>query len=201
MKRAMSPVAMDAHVLGTLKFIRKSIETSGAIPIPGTAGFAIGTIGLVACSVASLPILRAQWQLVWLIAAPIALLAGALLMARNTFSSGQLPRIAAARKFLLALSPALFAGTVLTFVLKHSGAAALLAPTWLLLYGCAVVSCSPVTSAVLGTRVAVMGALFMLLGAITYALPIGLHNLTLGFAFGGLHLTFGLLIRRLQHEH
>ena len=48
MKRAISPVAMDAHVLGTLKFIRKSIEISGAIPIPGTAGFAIGTIGLMA---------------------------------------------------------------------------------------------------------------------------------------------------------
>jgi hypothetical protein len=201
MKRAMSPVAMDAHVLGTLKFIRKSIETSGAIPIPGTAGLAMGVIGLMACSAASLPMLRAQWQMIWLIAAPIALLAGALLMARNTFSSGQLPRVAAARKFLLALSPALFAGTVLTFVLKQIDATSLLAPTWLLLYGCAVVSCSPVTSAVLGTRVAAMGVVFMLLGAVTYAVPMGLHNLALGFGFGGLHLAFGLLIGRLQHEH
>jgi hypothetical protein len=201
MKRAMSPVAMDAHVLGTLKFIRKSIETSGAIPIPGTAGVAMGTTGLIACAVASLPVMRADWQLIWLIAAPIALLAGALLMARNTISSEHLPRAAAARKFLLALSPALFAGTVLTFVLKQIGAATLLAPTWLLLYGCAVVSCSSVTSAVLGTRVAAMGALFMLLGAVTYAMPMGLHNLALGFGFGGLHIAFGLLIGRLQHEH
>lgn len=201
MKRAMTPVAMDAHVLGTLKFIRKSIETSGAMPIPGTAGLAMGTTGLIACAIASLPALRTYWQLVWLIAAPVALLAGALLMARNTFGSSQLLRVAAARKFLLALSPALFAGTVLTFVLKQVDATALLAPTWLLLYGCAVVSCSSVTSAMFGTRVAVMGVLFMLLGAVSYAVPLGLHNLTLGFGFGGLHIAFGLLIGRLQHEH
>jgi hypothetical protein len=201
MKRAMSPVAMDAHVLGTLKFIRKSIETSGAMPIPGTAGLAMGATGVLACSIASLPMLRPHWQLVWLIAAPIALLAGALLMARNTFSSGEVMRVAAARKFLLALSPALLAGTVLTFVFKQMGTATLLAPTWLLLYGCAVVSCSSVTSALLGTRVAVMGALFMVLGAICFALPLWLHNLALGLAFGGLHLAFGLLIGRLQHEH
>jgi hypothetical protein len=201
MKRAMSPVSMDDHVLGTLKFIRKSIETSGAMPIPGIAGVAMGAIGVIACSLASLPFLRQQWQLVWLIAAPVALLAGALLMARNTSSSGQFLRVAAARKFLLALCPALFAGTVLTFVLKQVGAASLLAPTWLLLYGCAVMSCSSVTSAMFGARVAAMGALFMVLGAVTYALPLGLHNLALGFGFGGLHVAFGLLIGRLQHEH
>lgn len=201
MKRAMNPVAMDAHVLGTLKFIRKSIETSGAMPIPGSAGLAMGATGFIACCVASLSVLRAHWQLVWLIAAPIALSAGAWLMARNTFSCGQELRVAAARKFLLALSPALFAGTVLTFVFKNLGMAGLLAPTWLLLYGCAVVSCSSVTSAVLGTRVTAMGALFMLLGAVAYALPIGLHNFALGVGFGGLHIAFGLLIGRLQHEH
>jgi hypothetical protein len=201
MKRAMTPVAMDAHVLGTLKFIRKSIETSGAMPIPGTAGVAMGTTGLIACCVASLPALRPYWQLVWLIAAPMALLLGALLMARNTFGTEQLLRVAAARKFLLALCPALFAGTILTFVLKQVGATTLLAPSWLLLYGCAVLSCSSVTSAMFGARVAAMGALFMLLGTLAYALPLPLHNLALGFGFGGLHIAFGLLIGRLQHEH
>jgi len=201
MKRAMSPVSMDAHVLGTLKFIRDSIETSGAMPIPGTAGVAMGATGLIACSIASLPMLRPHWQLVWLIAAPIALLVGAMLMARNSSSSGRLLRIAAARKFLLALCPALFAGTVLTFVLKQVGAVALLAPTWLMLYGCSVLSSSSVTSAMFGKRVAAMGAVFMLLGSVTYALPLGLHNVALGVGFGGLHLAFGLLIGRLQHEH
>lgn len=201
MKRAMGPVSMDAHVLGTLKFIRDSIETSGAMPIPGTAGLAMGATGLLACSLASLPVLRPHWQTVWLIAAPVALLMGALLMARNASSSGQSLRIAAARKFLLALSPALFAGTVLTFVLKQAGATALLAPTWLLLYGCSVLSSSSVTSAMFGKRVAVMGALYILLGTVSYALPVGLHNVALGVGFGGLHLAFGLLIRRLQHEH
>jgi hypothetical protein len=192
---------MDAHVLGTLKFIRDSIETSGAMPIPGTAGVAMGTIGLIACCVASLPLLRPNWQLVWLIAAPIALLVGALLMARNAANGGRVLRIAAGRKFLLALCPALFAGTVLTFVLKQSGAVALLAPTWLLLYGCSVLSSSSVTSAMFDKRVATMGAAFILLGTLAFALPSGLHNVLLGIGFGGLHLAFGLLIGRLQHEH
>src|ERR1044071_5522461 len=120
MKRAIGPVSMDAHVLGTLKFIRESIETSGAMPIAGAAGVAMGATGLIACAMASLPMLRSHWQIVWLVAAPIALLIGALLMARNASSSGQLLRLAAARKFLLGLWPAVFAGAGPPFVLQAS---------------------------------------------------------------------------------
>ncbi len=200
MKRGMSPVAMDAHVLGTLKFIRKSIETSGAMPIPGTAGVAMGATGFLACSIASLPMLHDYWQVVWLIAAPVALLLGGVLMGRNMARGGQLMRAAASRRFLLALCPALLAGVVLTLVFKKVGALNFMAPTWLLLYGCAVTAASAVTSAMFGARVAAMGAAFMVLGAATYALPLGLHNLALGVGFGGLHLVFGLLIGRLQHE-
>jgi hypothetical protein len=85
--------------------------------------------------------------------------------------------------------------------LKQAGAAALLAPTWLLLYGCSVLSSSAVTSALFDKRVAIMGAVFILLGTVAYALPLGWHNVVLGLGFGGLHLAFGLLIGRLQHEH
>jgi hypothetical protein len=41
-----------------------------------------------------------------------------------------------------------------------------------------------------------MGALFVALGAITFALPATVHTAMLGLGFGVLHIVFGLLIGR-----
>jgi hypothetical protein len=84
-------------------------------------------------------------------------------------------------------------------VLVTAGLAALIPGMWLLLYGCAVLSASTVTSAAITRLVCSMGGLFVVLGLITFALPTA-HSFMLGLGFGGLHLLFGLLIGRSTHD-
>ena len=68
--------------------------------------------------------------------------------------------------------------------------------TWLLLYGCALIAASVMTTRTIG----VMGAMFMILGMVTFWLPLGAQLLALGAGFGGLHLFFGWWIARESHE-
>jgi hypothetical protein len=68
---------------------------------------------------------------------------------------------------------------------------------WLLLYGCAMLSASTVTTAGIARLVCIMGALFVALGSMTFALPATAHTAMLGLGFGVLHIIFGILIGRL----
>jgi hypothetical protein len=44
-----------------------------------------------------------------------------------------------------------------------------------------------------------MGALFVALGTMTFALPTTAHTAMLGLGFGVMHIIFGFLIGRLTH--
>jgi hypothetical protein len=44
-----------------------------------------------------------------------------------------------------------------------------------------------------------MGALFVALGSMTFALPVAAHTAMLGLGFGLLHIVFGILIGRATH--
>jgi hypothetical protein len=70
---------------------------------------------------------------------------------------------------------------------------------WLLLYGCAVLSASTVTIAGISRLIAVMGALFVALGLITFIVPGAARTVMLGLGFGVLHIVFGILIGRSAH--
>jgi hypothetical protein len=196
--RSNTPVAMDSHALGTLNYIRASIEAAGAFAVPGTAGIAMGAVGLAAAGLAYLPALAAYWLLIWLIASVLAAGLGVVLVARHRTGAGLPLYRGPARRFVLCLGPALLAGVVLTVVLYHADEAQLIPGTWLLLYGSAVLSATLLTAPVMMRLIGTMGALFVLLGVIAYAVAPGWRNLLLGSGFGVLHLVFGLLIRRLD---
>ena len=70
---------------------------------------------------------------------------------------------------------------------------------WLLLYGCAVISASTVTSTLNLKLIATMGTLFVLLGVTAFVVAPASHTLILGCGFGVLHLVFGLVIGRMNH--
>jgi len=193
------PIPIESRALGTLAYIRKSIDSSGSMAVPGMAGVSMGGIGIIATIVASVPRGAAHWLQIWLVAAAVAFVVGGATMARQAAESGHARYLGPVRKFLVCLCPALFAGAVLTFILWHSGQTRLIPGVWLLLYGCAVLSASTVTIARTMRLISIMGVLFMLLGLLAFASPPRVHTVILGLGFGALHSLFGVLIGRVSH--
>jgi hypothetical protein len=192
-----APVAIESRALGTLAYIRTSIESSSSMDVPGMAGIVMGIIGLLAAIVVSLPRWGTHWLGIWLAAAGVAFLLGGGLVARQIVQRGHTRYLGPARKFLLCLCPALLAGAVLTVVFETTRMTAVIPGMWLLLYGCAVLSASTVTIAGIARLICIMGGLFVVLGTITFALPATIHTAMLGLGFGVLHIIFGFLIGRL----
>jgi len=194
-----APAAIESRALGTLAYIRASIESSSSMDVPGMAGIVMGIIGVLAAIVVSLPRWAAHWLGIWLAAAVVALVLGGALVARQIAQRGHARYLGPVRKFLLCLCPALLAGAVLTLVLATAGETHVIPGMWLLLYGCAVLSASTVTTAGIARLICLMGGLFVALGLITFLLPATVHTAMLGLGFGILHIIFGFLIGRLTH--
>jgi hypothetical protein len=194
-----SPIPIESRALGTLAYIRSSIESSGSMAVPGMAGVVMGAIGILATIAASLPRGAPHWLAIWLVAAALALALGGAMMARETAHGGHARYLGPVRKFLLCLCPALLAGAALTFVMWRAEATGLIPGMWLLLYGCAVLSASTVTLARTMRLIGMMGGLFMLLGVLAFVSPVNLHNLILGMGFGALHSLFGILLGQVSH--
>lgn len=193
--QASNTVPLDSHAAGTLRYIRQSMEAATAFAVPGSAGIAMGGIGLLAALLSSVPKFSAHWLGIWLIAALVAALAGSALVLRPASLETLLNRGTPIRKFALCLSPSLLAGAVLTAELYADGVSYAIPSTWLLLYGCALISASVPTRRVIG----VMGACFLVLGLMARILPLHAQILLLGAGFGGLHLVFGIWMSRNSH--
>src|SRR6202171_6753850 len=134
-----APAEIESRALGTLAYIRASIESSSSMDVPGMAGMVMGIIGVLAAVAVSLPRLAPHWLAIWLAAAALALVLGGASVARQIVRSGHSRYLGPTRKFLLCLCPALLAGAVLTLALaQNAGAQNLIPGMWLLLYGCAV---------------------------------------------------------------
>ena len=185
-----SAISLEKHAAETLRYIRASMDGAGSLAVPGSAGITMGLVGFVAAALAPSAGSRTLWLSSWLIAAAVASACGGLLMARQAALQGFTLFGAPVRKLVLCLAPGLFAGASMTFVLWQSNNLHAIPAVWLLLYGCALISSSAPTTRLVG----ILGALFTLLGLITFWLPDHLHNMALGLGFGGLHLGFGILI-------
>lgn len=194
-----APVTIESRALGTLAYIRASIDSSSSMDVPGMAGIVMGVIGILATIVVSVPRWSSHWLGIWLLAAAVALLLGSGLVARQYLRRGHARYFGPARKFLLCLCPALFAGAVLTGVSWRAGMMGVIPGIWLLLYGCAVLSASTVTIAGISRLIGTLGTLFVALGLITFVLPEAAHTIMLGLGFGVLHIIFGVLIGRVAH--
>jgi len=193
------PISIESRALGTIAYIRRSIDSSGSMAVPGMAGVVMGVIGIAATVVASVPRGAAHWLQIWLIAAAAALLFGGATMARQAADNGHARYLGPLRKFLLCLCPALFAGAVLTGLLWNAHATHLIPGVWLSLYGCGVLSASTVTIARTMRLISIMGVLFMLLGLLAFASPPQVHTAILGLGFGALHSIFGVLLGRVNY--
>ena len=194
--QSANAVRIDSHAVATLRYIRASMDAAASVAVPGSAGLAMGSIGVLATVASSTPGLREYWLGVWLMAAALGGGVGFALMTRPASLRGLSLYGTPLRKFALGLFPALLGGAVMTAVHWTNGNMHAIPGTWLLFYGCALISAS-----VSATRmIAVMGASFVLVGLVALLAPERAQMLLLGAGFGGLHVLFGVLIGRKGHE-
>src|ERR1700726_485304 len=121
------PEGIESRALGTLAYIRASIDSSSSMDVPGMAGIVMGIIGVLTAIAVSLPRFAPHWLEIWLVAAVVALVLGGASVARQVVRRGHSRYLGPARKFLLCLCPALLAGAVLTLgFAKNAGAQGLI---------------------------------------------------------------------------
>jgi hypothetical protein len=187
------PDPLGDHADGNLRYIRETMERSVAFTaVPGWGGVAMGAIALAAAVLSSRARSPQEWLGVWLLAAFTAVAAGSFAMARKARRVGLSLRRGAGRRFLISFAAPIGVAAILTAALVRAGAFDLLAPTWLLLYGAAVVT----GGAFSVPAVPAMGAGFLLLGAIALLCPAAWATALLAAGFGGLQIAFGLVIAR-----
>jgi hypothetical protein len=188
--RRPEPVRIEHQALDNLRYIRQTMESAGSFTaVPGKGGIAMGCIALAASALAAVQARPENWLAVWLSAAALALIVGvtaARLKAGAEVLSGP------ARKFVLALLPACFAGAVLTLLFARHGLFTEIPALWLLLYGAAVISGGTFSVKV----IPVMGICFLALGSAAVFTPPSWGNWMLAAGFGALQIAFGFLIAR-----
>lgn len=171
------------------------MEGAGLLAVPGSAGIVLGAIGLIAAALCAVPGLHGYWLGIWLGAALIGAIVGSFLIVRESSLRDLRLSGTPLHKFALCLAPSIGAGLVMTAVHWYGGNLHAIPGTWLLLYGCALVAASAATTRV----IAALGALFILFGLAALLLADAFQVLMLGAGFGGLHIIFGVLIRRMGH--
>jgi hypothetical protein len=186
-------VPLQDRAIENLRFIRDTMERAHAFTgVPGWGGVAMGLTALPAAWIASRQPTVDRWLLTWLAEGWLAFAIGGLAMVRKA-AAGETSVISKpGRRFVLAYTPPILVGGILTIALYQAGLTRLLPGTWLLLYGAAVV-----TGGALSVRIVpVMGVCFLVLGSIGLFGPAAWGDALMALGFGGIHIGFGWWIAR-----
>ena len=187
-----TPPALHDRALADLRFIRQTMEGVAAFTtFSGAALVAIGVSALAAGVLAgSTP--GSAWLRVWIVEAGLALIVGVLSTLWKACAA-RLPVLAGPlRKFALALAAPVLVGVVLTTVLARAEFYGVLPGAWLMLYGTGLLAGGAFSIRL----VPIMGACFLGLGVATTLAPPMFGSAALALGFGGLHITFGVLVAR-----
>ena len=130
------------------------------------------------------------WLAVWLGEALVAVTMALVAMHWKGSRLGTRILSIPGRRLFVGLLPALFAGGVMTVALVRSGDIRQIPGVWLLLYGVAVMQAGAFSV----RSIPVMGAVFVLIGAIALPLPWFWANVMLAVGFGLVHIAFGSYI-------
>ena len=189
--RSRDPVPLDQHAAEQLAYIRHTMERAGTFTaVSGTGQIVVGVIGVLIALAAGPRVSSPAWLATWLAGAIVAVvvaIVGIWLKARRL---GVPLGAGPGRKFALGFLPPLLVGAIMTGALYYAGAPQLLPAFWLLAFGAGVLG-----GGALSVRpVPVMGACFMVLGAVALVVPASWGNWLLLAGFGGVHLVFGFYI-------
>jgi len=191
--RPAAAPGIHEHALENLRFIRETMERSGAFTaVPGWGGVAMGVTALGAAALARVAATPADWIAIWSGAAVIAVGIG-ILGIRRKIRSEQAPTPSGpVQRFVTSLAPPMLAGALLTVVLFRAGLVRVLPGLWLMLYGAGVI-----TGGAFSVRIVpVMGICLMACGAAALFAPPSWGNAFMALGFGGLQIAFGIIIAR-----
>jgi hypothetical protein len=184
---------MQARAMDNLRYIRGMMEAAATFTaVSGWGQVVIGLTAIGAALVAARQTVPWNWVATWLAEAGIAAGISVASLAIKAHLANVPLVTGPMRKLVLSFSPAIIVGAVLTGALVQHSAYALLPGAWMLLYGAAVVSAGTYSV----RSVPVMGAAFMLLGAVALFAPTSWSTPLMIAAFGGLHVVFGIWIAR-----
>jgi hypothetical protein len=178
--------------MDNLRFIRETMEAAGTFT--AVSGWGQVVIGLTAIPAAltAAQFSASEWVLVWVAEAVLALGISVWFMYHKA-KSASLPLLSgSAHKLLFSFSPVVVVGMVLTFALMRMQMYSLLPGVWMLLYGTAVVAAGAFSV----RSVPVMGAAFILTGALALFTPLAWSTAWMIVGFGLLHIVFGIVIAR-----
>lgn len=169
------------------------MERAGAFTgVPGWGGVGMGVTALIAAWVAHQQPTVERWLLTWLAEGWLAFAIGGMAMVRKA-SAGDTPLTSRpGRRFVLAYSPPILVGGLLTLALYRVGLTSVLPAVWLLLYGAGVMTGGALSVPI----VPVMGACFIALGTLALFVPASWGDPLMAAGFGLLHMGFGAWIAR-----
>jgi hypothetical protein len=190
-KSRPAPIPIDARAADHLRYIRETMESAAEFTaVPGWGGVAMGMTALGAAFLAARQTTARAWLLVWLAEAFVAVAIAAPAAATKARRANSSLFRGPGRKFVLSFAPPIFVGGLLTYVLAHSGAFALLPGMWLLLYGTAIV-----TGGAFSVRaVPILGICLMTLGSLALLVPLAVGNIFMAAGFGVVQMAFGFWI-------
>jgi len=185
--------ALSDRALDNLRFIRETMERAGTFTaISGWGIVAVGVVAMVAAAVAQARP-TVEWRGgTWGVTAAAGIAPSMWATARKARRSDLSMVSGPAQKLVLAFSPAMVVGALLTVALLRIGANDLLPPVWMLLYGTAVVAGGAFSVPI----IPVMGVCFMVLGAVALFAPPAAGDWLMVVAFGVVHVVFGIQIAR-----
>ena len=152
----------------------------------------MGATAIVAAFIAMRQATTEAWLAVWLAEALMAVTLGLVAMHWKASRLGTPILSVPGRRLFVGLLPALFAGGIMTVALVRAADPRQIPGVWLLLYGVAVMQAGAFSV----RTIPVMGAVFVLAGAIALTLPWWWANLMLAVGFGLVHIAFGAYIAR-----
>lgn len=179
--------------MDNLRFIRETMEAAGTFTaVSGWGQVVIGVTAVLAALLASQEASPSNWVLVWAAEAILALLISVWFMYSKA-KLASLPLLtSSARKLLFSFTPVFVVGMVITFAFVKRDMAGLLPGVWMLLYGTAVVAAGAFSVRI----VPVMGASFIVMGAVALFAPAAWSTALMILGFGVLHIVFGFVIAR-----
>jgi hypothetical protein len=183
----------EPDALEHLEVIRQTMERSAAFTaVSGWGYVGMGATALAAAPIAMRQATREGWLAIWLAEALVAVTLALLAMHWKATRLGTPILSVSGRRLFVGLLPALFAGGALTVALMRSSDERQIPGVWLLLYGVAVMQAGAFSV----RTIPVMGAMFVLAGAIALPVRWWWANVMLAIGFGLVHIAFGAYIAR-----